>query len=177
MKPYIRTIPLLASLALSACFVSSEPRIETAVLLGEGDIAFCTPDDDPCQSAYLEGDAYVLRPEDEDDGEEIRLRFEPLIEAGGQMIYLGEAELREEDESAWTYIAVRENGVTDDGLPRFDLQMPDCNDMSAEQGILYGMERADSYSCTVTDLAGFRNYLIDTYGDHFADPEWWLEEN
>lgn len=177
MKPHIHAIPLLALLVLSACFVSSEPRIETAVLLAEGNVSLCTPGDDPCQTAYVEGDGYVLRPVEEGE-EDMYLRFEALTEVGGQTIYLGEAELREDDdESAWAYIAVRQNGVTDEGLPRFEVKMPDCNDMSAEQGILYELERADSYSCIVSDLDKFRNFLIDAYADRFADPEWWTEED
>lgn len=176
MKPYIRSIPLLAALALSACFVTFEPRIETAVLLADGDVSFCTPGDDPCQTGYVKDDGYILRSQDEDDNDEVSLRFEVLQETGSVTVYLGEAEVREQDASLWTYIVVSRNGTTDDGLPRFDLQMPDCNDMSAEQGILYGLERADSYTCTVSDLGKFRNFLIDTYADRFADPDWWIDE-
>ena len=99
------------------------------------------------------------------------------MEAGGQTIYLGEAELRDGSESVWSYIVARRSGDTDEGIARFDVQMPGCNDMSAEQGILYALERADSYSCIVTDLAKFRNFLIDAYADQFADPAWWADED
>jgi hypothetical protein len=176
MKPVIRAAPLLVLFALSACFVSLEPRIETAVLLAEGDVSICTPGDDPCQTGHVQGDGYTLRSENEDE-EDLRLRFEPLLESGGLTIYLGEAQLRENDESTWTYVVARSNDTPENGLARFDLKMPDCNDMSAEQGILYGLERADSYSCTVSDLGKFRNFLIDAYSDRFADPDWWASDD
>lgn len=176
MKTCLRVLPLMGTLMLSGCFMTLEPRIEVASLLSEGPAVFCTPGDDPCLTAEVENDGYVLRTQTVDE-EEMYLRFEPLAEAGGLMIYLGEAELQEEEQSVWTFILARQSGLTEDGLPRFDVQMPGCNDMSAEQGILYSIERADSYSCLVSDIGKFRNFLIDTYSERFADPEWWITEN
>ncbi len=101
MKPHVYVIPFLALTVLAGCFMSTEPRIETGAALGEGPVAFCMPDEQPCQIGQPEGDGYLVRAEEEDE-EDVRLRFEPLTEADGATIYLGESELRDDEDVAWS---------------------------------------------------------------------------
>jgi hypothetical protein len=176
MKPHVFVIPLLALTALAGCFMSTEPRIAAGVLLADGPVAFCLPDEDPCQTGLPDGDGYLIQSEDEDE-EDVRLRFEALTEVDGVVIYLSETELSDEADRAWTYLVARSAGETPDGLAQFDLMMPSCSDLPPEQGERFGIIHADAYSCTVTDLEGFRAYLIETYTDDFADPAWWADED
>lgn len=176
MKPNIAVTPFLALTLLSACFMSAEPRIEKGVLLANGPVAFCMPDEDPCQTGLPDGDGYLVESGNEDE-EDLRLRFEALTESGGAMIYLGEAELRDETDAAWTYLVARAAGETPEGLARFDLMMPGCSDMTKDQTVRFGIVRADAYTCTITDLANFRAYLIEAYTDQFSDPAWWAAED
>ena len=176
MTLIVRTIPLLALVLLSACFMSQTPRIETGTLLAEGPVIFCPSDEDDCQTGEIEGDGYRV-PSDNPDEEDVRLRFEPLVEANGVQIYLGEAELRDEDTSTWTYLVARPAAGAPDGLPRFEIMMPGCNDLDSSVREQYGIVRADSYTCTVDDLGAFRTYLTDNYLDKFANSDWWDEVN
>jgi hypothetical protein len=176
MKPHVYVIPFLALTVLAGCFMSTEPRIEIGAALAEGPVAFCMPDEQPCQIGQPEGDGYLVKAEEEDE-EDVRLRFEPLIEVDGATIYLGESELREDQEVAWSYIVARADGETPEGLKRFTIMMPGCSDMDAEQRERFKIEKADSYTCMVDDIANFRAYLIEAYTEQFADPTWWADEN
>lgn len=174
MKPHVVVIPLLALTWLSACFMSEVPRIETGELLARGPVALCTPDDPPCKIAVPSGDGYVVASE-EDGEEDISIRFEHLTDAGGVPVYLGEVELSDGDDSAWSYIVARPVVSTVDEAPRFDIAMPGCGDMDRALDAEFGITRADAYSCTVTDLAGLRAYLTLHYADRFTDPDWWAD--
>jgi len=176
MNPLVRTMPVIALAFLTACFMSKTPRIETGTLLAEGPVVFCSSDDDDCQTGQIEGDGYVIASDTEDE-EDMRLRFEPLAEAGGVQIYLGEAEMRDEDSSVWAYVVARASAAAPEGLPRFDIMMPGCNDHEEAVRAQYGLVRADSYTCTVDDLGAFRDYLTDNYLDRFANPDWWADED
>ena len=175
MKPHILVIPLLASTLLSACFMSEEQRVVTGTLFARGPVAFCAPEEPPCRMGVPSGDGYVLTFGDEEP-EEVRVRFEPLTEVGGVPVYLGEAELREEGEVGWIYMVARPTNAAVDGAPRFEIAMPHCADLSDDDSQRSGIARADSKSCTVTDIAGFRALLKETYADEFADPAWWSGE-
>lgn len=176
MNPLVRIVPVLALGFLTACFMSETPRIETGTLLAEGPVVFCSPDDDDCQTGQVEGDGYVVASDNQDE-EDMRLRFEPLIEAGGVQVYLGEAELRDEDSSAWSYVVARSSTGTPDGLPSFDIMMPGCNDFDETVRAQYGLVRSDSYSCVVDDLGAFRSFLTDNYSEKFANPDWWADDD
>lgn len=176
MKPHVCVIPLLALSVLSGCFLSAEPRIKTGVMLAPGPVAFCTPDEPPCRTGYPSGDGYVIASE-EDDEEDLHLRFEALTEAAGVPVYLGEAELRDGDGSAWSYIVARPATASVDGAPRFEIAMPSCSDLDKTRDDRFGIVRTDAYSCTVTDLAGLRELLITDYAEELADPAWWSDEN
>lgn len=168
-------LAIASSLALTACFLSETPHIETGVHLAEGTVLFCSDDDPPCQTGFQEGDGYVVYSGDPEE-EDLRLRFEVLTETPAGTIYVGEAELRDEDSSAWAYILARAAEAPAEGFPEFDIVMPSCSDAAPETHASYGISRADTYSCEIDNFAAFRRFLIDTYSDRFADPTFWRED-
>ena len=174
MKPHVCVIPLLALSVLSGCFMSAEPRIKTGVMLARGPVAFCTPDEPPCKIGYPSGDGYVIASEEEGE-EDLHLRFEALTEAAGVPVYLGEAELSDGDDTAWSYIVARPTSASVDGAPRYEIAMPSCSDLDKARDNQFGIVRTDAYSCTVTDLPAFRQYLQDNYAGKFSDPAFWSE--
>jgi hypothetical protein len=176
MKPHAWLIALAAVPLLSACFLSGAPHITEGEMLARGPIALCTPDDPPCKIAVPSDDGYIVAAEDGEE-EDLHIRFEALTEAGGVPIWIGEVELREEGETAWSYLVARPVNATVDSAPRFDLAMPGCGEISPGGEAEAGVERTDPYACTVTDYARFRAYLTRTYSDRFADPAWWADEN
>lgn len=171
-KPHVFVIAALALTALSGCFMSDTPRVETGSLFARGPVAFCSPDEEKCQIGYPSGDGYVVEAEDGDE-EDIRMRFEPLTEAAGVPVYLGEIELRDDGQSAWAYLVARPSGGFVNEAPRYEIVMPGCNELAAEREAEFNIVRADAYTCLVTDLNAFRAYLITDYADHFADPAFW----
>ncbi len=176
MKPHFFVTSILALSVLSACFMSAEPRIEAGMLLAQGPVAFCTPDEPPCKIGYPSDDGYIIASEDEGE-EDLRMRFEALTEAGGVPIYLGEVELSDGDDSAWSYIVARPTNASIDGAPQYEIAMPSCSDLDKARDDQFGIVRTDAYSCTVTDLGGLREFLITDYAEKFADPDWWADEN
>lgn len=174
MSPHIRVTPIFALLLLSACFVSEEPRIAHGELLASGPVALCTPDDPPCRIAVPSGDGYIVEADDEEE-DDLFLRFEALTEAGGVPVWLGEVELREGDETAWSYIVARPAIAAPETMPHFDIAMPGCGEIAAGDEPAAGVERTDPYACTVTDIARFRAYLTRAYAERFADPAWWAD--
>lgn len=176
MKPHVFVIPFLALPVLTGCFMSAEPRIGTGVMLARGPVAFCTPEEPPCKIGYPSGDGYVIASGAEGE-EDMRLRFEALTEAGGVPIYLGEAELSDGDDKAWSYIVARPTNASVDSAPRYQIAMPSCSDLDKARDEQFGIMRTDAYSCTVTDLAGLRELLIANYSEEFKDPAWWADEN
>lgn len=171
MNWHTAVLSLVSVVLLSACFLSAEPRIRSGVVLAEGPVSFCT-EDPPCQTGFPEGDGYILY-SGSDDEEDMRLRFELLSDTSAGRVYLGEAELRNEDGSAWAYVLARAAQSRREGYPGFDIVMPGCNEGGPGVQAAYGITRTDTYSCNVSNLEAFRRYLIDTYSARFADPEFW----
>lgn len=181
MKPQVCMIPILALSVLSGCFMSAEPRITTGVMLERGAVAFCTPGEPPCRIGYPSGDGYVIASEEEDE-EDLHLRFEALTEAAGVPVYLGEAEMRDGENAAWIYIVARPARALVDGAPGYEIAMPSCRDPDRTRDDRTlddrsGIVRTGAYWCTVTDLAGLRELLVTDYAEEFADPAWWSDEN
>ncbi|MGA1342749.1 MAG: hypothetical protein ACO33A_06830 [Hyphomonas sp.] len=176
MRQYRSVIAALSLTALSGCFTSDVSRIQTGTLFGRGPVAFCSPDEARCQIGYPSGDGYRVEAEDSDE-KDIHMRFEPLTEAGGIQVYLGEIELREDQEAAWVYIVARPSGGFENELPRYDISMPGCRDLASERAAEFSIVRADAYTCLVTDLAALRRYLVTDYGDRFAQDAWWTEQD
>jgi len=176
MKPHGIVIAALSLMALSGCFMSQVPRVETGTLFAPGDVAFCSPDEETCQIGFPSGDGYLIAPENGEE-EEVRLRFEPLTEANRTPVYLGEVELREGDEAIWTYIVARPSGGFVNEAPRFDIIMPGCNDTAPGRDAEFGIVRADAYTCLVTDLEAFRTFLTANYSAQFASDAWWAGQD
>jgi hypothetical protein len=176
MRPYRWLIASLSLTALSGCFMSDVSRIETGTLFGQGPVAFCSPDEEKCRIGYPSDDGYRVEAEDSDE-EDIHMRFETLTEADGVPVYLGEIELREDQEAAWVYIVARPSGGFVNELPRYDIAMPGCRDLASERAAEFGIARANAYTCLVTDLAALRTYLVTDYADRFARKSWWTGED
>ncbi len=164
-----------AALLLSGCFLSEKPLIGEGVHIHDGPLTFCLDGDEPCHQTTLQEDAYLVLPHPE-DGEErpIAVRFRPLMEAGGQTIWLGEANLSEDDEeAAWAYVVARKLKDTDLGVREYEVAVPDCSGANASDLFRYGLEKEGSYSCRVTDIDAFSEYLREHHGADFADNAWW----
>jgi hypothetical protein len=166
-----------AALLLSGCFLSEKPLIGEGVHIHEGPLTFCLDGDEPCHQTTLQEDAYLVLPHPE-DGEErpIAVRFRPLMEAGGQTIWLGEANLSEDDEeAAWAYVVARKLKDTDLGVREYEVAVPDCSGANASDLLRYGLEKEGSYSCRVTDIDAFSEYLREHHGGDFANNAWWAK--
>lgn len=174
MKWQTTALALASSIVLTACFLSDEAHIQTGALLAEGPVSFCTDDDPPCQTGFRDGDGYIVYSGDPEE-EDLRLRFEALTGEGASTIYIGEAELREDDESAWAYVLVRAAPVPGEGFPEYDLIVPSCNDGDEAAHSAHGIIRSDAYSCEISDFDAFRTYLIEAYSDRFSDPAFWRD--
>ena len=175
-KSHVFVIAALSLTALSGCFMSEVPRVETGTMFARGPVAFCSPDEEKCQIGIPSGDGYVVESEDANE-EDIRLRFEPLTEADGVTVYLGEIELREGEESEWAYLVARPSTGFINDAPRIEIIMPGCRDLPRDREAEYGISRSDPYTCLVTDLAGLRTYLTSAYGEKFASDAWWAGED
>lgn len=176
MRRYGTVIASLWLTALSGCFMSEVSRIETGTRLGQGPVAFCSPDEEGCPIGYPSEDGYRVEAEDSDE-QDMHLRFEPLTEANGTPVYLGEVELREDQQAAWVYIVARPSGGFVNDLPRYDIRMPGCRDLASERAAEFSITRADAYTCLVTDLAALRTYLVSDYSNRFTRDTWWAGED
>lgn len=143
MKPHVFVIPSLILPVLTGCFMSAGPRINTGVMLARGPVAFCTPEEPPCKIGYPSGDGYVIASGAEGE-EDLRLRFEALMQAGGVIIYLGEVELSDGDDRAWSYIVARPTDASVDSAPRYQIAMPSCSDPDKARGGQAGIVRTDA---------------------------------
>ncbi|MFN7055280.1 hypothetical protein [Hyphomonas sp.] len=176
MLAFLRYLPLAASLGLlTACFVSEDALIGQGVRLHDGPVAFCLGPDDPCLPAPLEGDTYLAASGDSGTP----MRFVPLTEAGGQPVWLGEAEIREEDsdERAFMILVARPESFAADGTLNIRIMTPDCYEAGEDMRARYGIEQVDQYICATPDLETLSAYLIERHGADFADPDWWEGSN
>lgn len=174
MLSLLRYAPLSICLALlPACFVSDQPLIGEGIRIHDGPIALCLEPDDPCSPAQWVGDQYLV---DDSDGS-LPIRFVHLTEAGGLPVWLGEAELsdEEDEERAWAYVVARAEGMTPDGTLNVRIVMPDCNIASEDARARYGIEQVDRYACMAADLEQLSAYLVERHAGDFADTGWWLD--
>lgn len=164
-----------AVLFLGACFLSESQLIGEGARLQDGPLAFCIDPDEPCHEVVPRDDGYLVLPHPEEAGEEgpIFVRFMPLTQAGGWQIWLGEVELGEDSETAWAYVVVRPAGETAGGVTEYQVAIPSCNEAGDADFARYALERDGSYSCRVSDIAAFADYLAARHSDDFADPDWW----
>lgn len=168
-----RICSVLVLILLPGCFLSATSHIQSGVHLASGNVLLCPKDDPECQTAYVEGDGYILYAPDPEE-EDLRLRFEVLASAPpAGTIYIGEAELRDGSETAWAYVIARAAHDRTADTPAFDLVMPDCRDAGEAGAAGGGFHRTDAYSCEVSDYPAFKAYLIRVYGPRFANPGFW----
>lgn len=160
---------------LGACFLSENQLIGEGARLQDGPITFCIEAGEPCNQAIASEDGYFILPPPEDaDEAPIFARFIPLTEIGGRQIWLGEAEIGDNGDTAWAYVVISFAGQTADGVNEYQVAVPGCSDASLEQRLKYQIE-SDRYGCSVTDIAAFADYLRERHGDDFDDPDWWDE--
>jgi len=167
-----------AALLLSGCFLSDKPLIGEGVYIHDGPLTFCLDADEPCHQTTLQEDVYLILPNPEDGADEkpIAVRFRPLMKAGGETIWLGEADLSGEgDQEAWGYVVARRLKDTDLGVREYEVAVPDCSQASSSQLIRYGLEKDGPYGCRVTDIDAFAEYLRTRHGEDFASDAWWAE--
>lgn len=167
-----------AALLLAGCFLSDKPLIGEGVYIHDGPLTFCLDASEPCHQTTLQEDAYLILPNPEDGADEkpIAVRFRPLMKAGGETIWLGEADLSGEgDQEAWGYVVARRLKDTDLGVREYEVAVPDCSQANSSDLIRYGLEKEGSYSCRVTDLDAFAEYLRMRHAEDFASAVWWAE--
>lgn len=166
-----------AALLLSGCFLSEKQMIGEGVRIHDGPLAFCLDAEEPCHQTTFQEDAYLVLPHP-DDGEEkpVPVRFRPLMKAGAETIWLGEANLSEEgEEEAWAYVVARKLKDTDLGVREYEVAVPDCRDASSSELIRYGLEKDGAYACRVTDITAFAEYLRAHHAEDFASNAWWAD--
>lgn len=174
---YLTIVP--AILALAACFMSDTPLLPEgeAILMVQAPVAFCD-EEDSCEPAVIEGDAYKFMPPPDEPGEQpAYIRFTHLMGQGDDAVYLGEARLTDEDdETVWYHFVSRALPDAEDGTHLYQLVQPDCTEATAAQKETYGIKKLDNYSCSIGSWQDLSDYLLEAHADDFADPDWWYEE-
>jgi len=164
-----------AALLLSGCFLSEKPLIGEGAHIHDGPLAFCLDAEEPCHQTTVQEDAYLILPHTEDVNEQpVAIRFRPLMQAGGETIWLGEANLSADgEEEAWGYVVARKLKDTDLGVREYEVAVPDCSQATASELIRYGLEKDGPYACRVTDIDALTEYLRTRHAGDFADDAWW----
>lgn len=163
---------------LSGCFLSEKSLIGQGEIIHDGPIAFCLDPSEPCHEATVEDGTYLVLPHPEGSEEEpMTVRFRRLMEAGGEPVWLGEADLSEkgEEEEAWAYVVARKLKDTDEGVRQYEVAVPDCGEATDSEKIRYGLEKDGAYACRVTDIGAFAEYLRTHHADEFSDDAWWAD--
>jgi hypothetical protein len=176
---------LIGLIALSACFYSDVPLIPEGeqVTLPYNGVVLCLADD--CRIVMVGDDGMyeVSPPEDEDPGEEpLFVRFQELVpeqdlaNSTTDPVYLAEVEMREDGDVSYQYLVAHLRRDATTHVPTYEFVMPSCGE--APDGALarYEIEQADTYSCRVTDLDAFKQYLIEVHSADFQTEEFWKED-
>ena len=165
---------------LTACFVSETPFIpdEDMVRLGEGTILVCGDGDDCSQTIpNAKDNGYIMMPPPDEDDAPLPLKFAPLMESSMGQLWLAEIDMTEEDEAAYVVGVVRRAPEFDaDGMTAYDIALPWCGDVEEDEAEAYGIEKLDSYTCSLPETVSISQYLRETHLEEFEDPEWW-EDN
>tara|TARA_R110002020_G_scaffold309301_1_gene525138 strand:+ start:289281 stop:289817 length:537 start_codon:yes stop_codon:yes gene_type:complete len=178
MAPF-RIFTALASLAaLSSCFYSEVPLIPPGeqVTLPYDGVVLCLADD--CRNVMVGDDGvYEISPPPEEAEEKpLRVRFQVLEGDVPNPVYLAEVEMRDEPEVSYHYLVAHIRAGAAAHVPTYEFAMPACNDSEDDVLTAHGLERVDSYSCRVTDLAAFKAYLIAEHGEDFGTAAFWTED-
>ncbi|KCZ45841.1 MULTISPECIES: hypothetical protein [unclassified Hyphomonas] len=169
-----------AAAFLSACFTSETPFIPEgeAVRLDEASaILVCSDEDDCARTVPNRGNkGYLMMPppEEDEDEEPMGIRFVPLMDTAVGPVWLTEIRMVEDDETAYIVGVTRRAPEFDaDGLKAFDVELPWCGDVSQEEREAYGIEKLDSYTCSLPTETSISDYLRTAQKAYFDDPVWW----
>ena len=172
----LKFLPLIAALlVLPACFVSETQLLPEGegVMLAQEPLQFCD-EVDSCVASAVVGDGYLLEPDHEGD-EPSFLRFVELVRKDEIVVYLGEAELtNDEGGKIWFHLVARAMSPSEDGITKVLVVQPDCNEATAEQKEAFGITQIDSYTCNIGSREDLSAYLIEAHSEDFYDPDWWL---
>ena len=175
---------LTGLITLTACFYSEVPLIPPGeqITLPHKGVVLCLADD--CRIVMAEDGVYeVPPPEDEDPDEKpIFVRLQELVpqqvlgDSKTDPVYLAEVEMREDGDVSYQYLVAHRRRDATTYVPTYEFAMPSCGD--APDGALerFHIEKADSYSCRVTDLDAFKQYLIEVHGADFETEAFWKED-
>lgn len=174
----VRTGLAIGALALlAACFMSETPFIpdSEAVRLGDGPILVCSDDDDCGRTIPNESDnGYLMMPPPGEKDPPLPIKFAPLMDTAIGPIWLAEIDMTEEDERAYVVGVVRRAPEFDaDGLEAYDVALPDCDDVTEEDAVTFGIGKLDHYTCALPTETSISEYLRQTHQDEFEDPDWW----
>lgn len=181
LKSVLKSVLAVSALALlPACFMSEAPFIspDDAVRLDEASVILvCSSEDDCARTVPNRGNKgyFMMPPEDEGEDEEpVAVRFAPLMDTAVGPVWLTEIRMVEDDETAYVVGVTRRAPEFDvDGLKGFDVELPWCGDVSEEERESWGIEKLDSYTCSLPSDASIADYLRETHKAWFDDPDWW----
>ena len=167
--------------ALSACFYSEVPLIPAGeqVRLPYDGVVLCLDDDCRIVMAEDDGTYKIPPPPEEADEKPLFVRFQMLAAPGSDEdmnpVYLAEAEMQDGEEVSYHYLVAHRRIDTVTHVPTYEFVMPSCNDAADEALARFGIERADSYSCRVSDLEAFKTYLVETHSADFETEDFWKD--
>ena len=164
---------------VSACFMSDTPFIPEgeAVRLDEASVILvCNEADDCARTVPNRGNKgyLMIPPPDEDDEEPINVRFAPLMDTEMGPVWLTEIRMVEDGETTYVVGVTRRAPEFDaDGMKAFDIELPWCGDVSEDERAVWGIEKLDSYTCSLPAEAPIADYLRASHKSYFDDPVWW----
>jgi len=164
---------------LSACFYSEVPLIPAGeqVTLPYDGVVLCLGDDCRNVMAGDDGTYTIPPPREEADEKPLFVRFQMLdaqsSSEGANPIYLAEAKMQDGDEVSYHYLLAHIRLGATTHVPTYEFAMPACNDAPESALERFSIERTDSYSCRVSDLETFKNYLVETHSEDFGTEEFW----
>lgn len=167
--------------ALSACFYSEVPLILAGehVTLPYDGVVLCLEDD--CRIVMAEDDGtYTIPPPPEaQDEKPLFVRFQMLAAPSSHEdmnpVYLAEAQMRDGEDVSYHYLVAHRRIDALTHVPTYEFAMPACNDAADEALERFSIERADSYSCRVSDLEAFKTYLAEAHSADFETAEFWKD--
>lgn len=166
---------------LSACFMSETPFIpesEAVRLNDESPILVCSNEDECSTTVPNRGkNTYLMMPPPDEEDAPMPLKFAPLMETAIGPVWLAEIDMSEDDQAAFVVgVARRAPEYDARGMLAYDIELPWCDDVSEEEAAAYGIEKMDSYTCSLPSKATISDYLRETHLGAFEDPEWWEDD-
>lgn len=164
---------------LGACFVSDEALIPAgdAVLPIDHEITLCPDQPDDCIAMRVEADGYTTFADAAEDERGVA-RFFPLTQVDGRQIFLLEA--YDQEDNVYSYLVARRRGDGATGSADMDLALISCSDLTEAQRSAFEAAGGSIGSglvseCKSPDLETLSATVLDAYGAHFTDEDWWAE--